>query len=231
MEKKVSDKHDWEELEKYKNHYLGQKDFPSLPRSYESITQPIKHTGYLIFIRSKFIYLAFIEALRKKNLYATHSLLKSYWEDVGAFGYYYLKISELLELGNRQEALELSRKMALGGRGFLTEEMVKKKGRTMEDFFTPRISEMMRVVDADLKRNLMMNESALGNIYHQEIAESGHTTYRGLWIAGRRKRKSAVADVNKSWEKEENSNVLNLGVMAALIFFHYWRKFEKLSTF
>jgi hypothetical protein len=231
MKKKFSDKDNWQKLQECKIRYLEQKKFPPLPMPYESRVQPIKHTGYLMFIRSKFIYLAFIESLEKKNLYAAYSLLKSYWEDLATFGFYYIKISRLLEANDEQKAFELSRKMALGGRGFLTEEMVLKKGREMKDFQIPRISEMIRTVDADLKRNLKTEDSILGDMYHQQVAEGGHTTYIGLWIAGKRKVDgSGIADINRSWNREENSSILNLGVMAAILFFHYWSKFDELKT-
>jgi len=230
MKKKFTDKDNWEKLQEYKNRYLKQKKFPPLPTPYESRMQPIRHTAYLIFIRSKFIYLALIESLEKKNLYAAYSLLKSYWEDLTTFGFYFLRISSLLKANDEQKAFELSRKMALGGRGFLTEEMVLKKGYKMKDFKIPRISKMIRIVDADLKRNLRKDVSILGDLYHQQVAESGHTTYLGLWIAGRQKAdKSGVADINRSWNKEKNSNILNLGAMATILFFYYWDKFQKLK--
>ena len=211
MTKKFSDKDNWQKLQEYKIRYQKQKSFPPLPLLYESRVQPIKHTGYLMFIRSKFIYLAFIESLEKKNLYAAYTLLKSYWEDLATFGFYCIKVSRLLDSNEELKAFELSRKMALGGRGFLTEEMVLKKGHTMKDFQIPRISEMMRIVDADLKNSLKTQDSILGDMYHQQIAEGGHTTYIGLWIAGRRKRDgSGIADIKRSWNKEENSSILNL---------------------
>lgn len=229
MKKKFSTKDDWKEIQDYKSRYLKQKSFSPLPIPYESRMQPIRHTAYLMYIRSKFIYLAFVESLEKKNLYASYSLLKSYWEDLATLGFYYLEISKLLGAGDEQKAFELSRKMALGGRGFLTEEMVLKKGHTMKDFQIPRISEMIRVVDADLKRNLKKDESILGDLYHQQVAEGGHTTYIGLWIAGRRKVDgSGVADINRSWNIEESKSILNLGAMAAILFFYYWNKFQEL---
>jgi len=229
MSKENTDRNNIEKLQEYKDRYLKQKKFPSLPIPYKSRIQPIKHTAYLIFIRSKFIYLAFIESLEQRNLYAAYSLLKSYWEDLTTFGFYYLKISSLLEANDEQKAFELSRKMALGGRGFLTKEMVLKKGRQVQDFQIPRISEMMRIVDADLRRNLNKDVSILGDIYFRQVAESGHTTYLGLWIASRQKvDKSGVADINRSWNKEENSNILNLGAMAGILFFYYWDKFQEL---
>ena len=231
MKKKFSDKDNWRNLQNYKSRYLKQRKFPPLPVPYESRIQPIKHTAYLMFIRSKFIYLAFVESLEKKNLYAAYSLLKSYWEDLATFGFYFLRISNLLEEGDEQKAFELSRKMALGGRGFLTEEMVLKKGHKMKDFQIPRISEMIRIVDADLKRNLKKDEFILGDLYHQQVAEGGHTTYIGLWIAGRRKVDgSGIADINRSWNREENSSILNLGAMATILFFYYWDKFQELKS-
>lgn len=229
--KKFSDKDNWKSLLDCKGRYLKQKAFPPLPMPYESRMQPIKHTAHLMFIRSKFIYLAFIETLEKKNLYAAYSLLKSYWEDLATFGFYFLKIRGLIDVGNEQKAFELSRKMALGGRGFLTEEMALKKGHKMKDFQVPRISEMIRIVDADLKRGLNKNASMLGDLYHQQVAEGGHTTYIGLWIAGRKKVDgSGIADKNRSWNRLENSSILNLGAMAAILFFYYWDKFQDIKS-
>ncbi len=231
MKKKFSDKDNWQKLQEYKTRYLKQQKFPPLPVPYESRIQPIMHTGYLMFIRSKFIYLAFIESLETKNLYAAYSLLKSYWEDLATFGYYHIKISRLLESKNEQKAFELSRKMALGGRGFITEEMVLKKGHEMKDFRIERVSEMIRTVDADLKRNLKTEDSILGDMYHQQVAEGGHTTFIGLWIASRQKADgSGIADICRSWNRQENSNMLNLGAMAAILYFHYWGKFNEIKT-
>jgi len=188
------------------------------------------HTGYLIFIRSKFIYLGLIESLEKKNLYAAYSLLKSYWEDVAAFGYYHLTVSQLLKEGKKQKAFVISKKMALGGRGFLTEKMVKKVGHTMEDFKLPSIYTMMDKVDKDWKKKLKENTSTLRKLYHTLVAEEGHTTFLGLRIAGKRlPNKSEVADLKRSWTKEENSSILNLAAMSSSIFFHYWDRFQELN--
>jgi len=230
MKKKLTDKDNWEQIAKSKRLYLEQKQFPALPNPYENRIQPIMHTGYLIFIRSKFIYLGLIESLEKKNLYAALSLLKSYWEDVAAFGYYHLTVSQLLKEGKKQKAFVISRKMALGGRGFLTEKMIKKKGHTMEDFKLPSIYTMMDKVDKDWKKNSKKNISILRELYHAVVAEGGHTTYLGLWISGKwLLNKSMLADLKKSWTKEENSSILNLAAMSSLIFFYYWDKFQELN--
>lgn len=230
MKKKISNKDNWLKLQECKTRYLKEKKFPTLPMPYESRMQPIMHTGYLMFIRSKFIYLAFLDTLEQKNLYAAYSLLKSYWEDLATFGFYYLKISRFLEVKDDQKAFELSRKMALGGRGFLTEDMVLRKGHEVKDFQIERIAEMIRTVDADLKRYLKTEDSILADMYHQQIAEGGHTTYIGLWISGGRKKDgSGIADVNRSWNRQENSSILNLGAMATILYFYYWEKFKGLK--
>ena len=120
--------------------------------------------------------------------------------------------------------------MALGGRGFLTEKMVKKRGRTMEDFKTPNVYTMMDKVDKDWKKNLKKDISILRELYHAQVAEAGHTTFSGLWIAGKwLPNKSLLPDLKRSWEKKENSLILNLTAMSSSIFFYYWDRFQKLK--
>jgi len=49
----------------------------------------------------------------------------------------------------------------LGVRGFFTKDMVAKKGRKIKDFYIPRISKMIRVVDADTKTTFKKEVSML----------------------------------------------------------------------
>jgi len=228
--KKNSNKQYWEELNVYKKRFLRQKQFPTLPYPYENRMQPIMHTGYFIFIRNKFIYLGLIKSMEDKNLYAAWSLLKSYWENVATFAYYYIEITELLKRDKIQEAFKLSRKMALGGRKFLTKEMVEKKGHTLADFFVPNISTMLNRIDEEWKKST--GESlAFREFYDTLIAEGGHTTFLGLNIAGKiLPNGSQLPNVKKSWSKDDNSSILNFTSMSSLIFFYYWGKFIKISS-
>lgn len=228
--KRISDKAQWEELVKYEKLFIKQKQFPPFPRPYEDRIIPIMHTGYLMFIRNKFLFLGLVKNLRERNLYSAYAILKSYWENVATFGYYFLEISNLLNEEKKEEAFIVSRKMGLGGRGFLTKEMVKEKGHNMEDFTIPKISKMMRIVDTDWKKILGEDSDLFKGIYDWQIAEGGHTTYIGLNIAARwLSNKSQLPDVKKSWDKEENSSLLNLAVLSSLVFFYYWNKFQDLK--
>lgn len=228
--KKISNKIQWELLNKYKNQYIKQHQFPSFPRPYKDRMIPIMHGGYLMFIRNKYLFLGLINNLEEKNLYAAYAVLKSYWENVATFGYYYLKNSEYLMDNNKEEAFKFSRKMALGGRGFLTKEMVEKEGHTMKDFIVPRISEMMKYVDNNWKKELNSDISLLKELYDQQIAEGGHTTFLGLDIANRwLSDGSQLPDIKKSYDLEELSSLLNLSVLSTSVFFQYWNEFQKLN--
>ena len=217
-------------LLKFKSKYISEEKFPALPQEYENRLQVVMHTGYLLFIRNKFLFLGFIKSIEDKNLYVSYAILKSYWENVTAFGYYCIKEEELIQKGETKKAFELSRKMGLGGRGFLTEEMVNNKGRIMDDFKTPHIYTMMDFVDSDVKKIFDIS-SLFRELYDQQIAEGGHTTYVGLSIAGRwtKDKNALIPDINKSWDRFESASLLNLAALSSNIFFYYWDKFKKLE--
>lgn len=225
--KRITIKSYWVELKKFEKRFLKEKQFPSLPNPYENRLQPIMHTGYLIFIRAKFLYLGLLKSLQDRNLYAAYSILKSYWENIAAFGYYHLMVSKLTKNGYEEKAFSLARKMGLGGRGFLTEEMVKEKGHEIEDFLLPNIYTMMDKVDEDWKKILKTDDAMLRDFYNSEIAEGGHTTFIGLSIAGKwLPDKSMLPDLKKSWAKGDNVSILNFADMGTRIFFYYWEKFK-----
>lgn len=231
MKKRISNKILWEELKKHKKSFLKQKQFPALTNPYYKRIQPIMFAGNLMFIRSKFLFLGLIKSIEDKNLFVTYSLLKSYWENVATFGYYYLTISTLLKDDKEEEAFVISRKMGLGGRGFLTKKMVEAKGQTLEDYKIPRISKMMELVDEDWRKTLGDDSSLFKEEYDKNIAEGGHTTYSGLvfawkWLPGR---KSVLPDVGKAWDTKEKSPILNLISLSSIVFFYYWRKFQELD--
>jgi len=230
MRRKITNKHNWETIYKYEKRFLKQKPFPPLPRTYENKMQPILHTGYLMFIRSKFLFLGMIKSLKEKNEYTFYSLAKSYWENIAAFGYYYLRVSDFLTAGQKEEAFKLARQMGLGGRKFPTEEIVKKTGRKIEEYTLPNIYTMMDKVDKDMRKRSGNEGSILREIYDEQIAEGGHTTYTGLAIARKWSNDKRVqfADLKKGWVKEDKSSLLNLAAMSSLIFFIYWDKFEEL---
>jgi hypothetical protein len=231
MKKKITTKQNWEQILKYKMRFLEQKTFPSLPRPYEKRIQPILHTGRLIFIRNKFLFLGLLRSFEEKDMYLLFSLLKSYWENVAAFGYYYIRISNLLATDNEEKAFELSGKIGLGGRKFPTAEMASKSGHSIEDFTLPNIITMMDVVDKDLQKRSKMDGSVLRTVYDEVIAEGGHTTYTGLIIASKWSpdKKSQLPDLDKKWQKEDKSYLINLFAMSTLIFFVYWDKFEEIK--
>lgn len=220
-----------EELSEYKKRYLKQKQFPPLPNPYKTQLQPIMHTGYLMFIRNKFLYLGLLSSLENRNMFACFSLLKAYWENVATFGYYYLTVSSLLNDNREEEAFIISRQMGLGGRGFLTEDMVKNKGRSLQDFTIPKISKMMRIVDEDWKKTLGDNSSLFKEFYDTYIAEAGHTTYSGLSISGKwLPNKALLPDLRKSWNREEHLPLLNYLSISTIVFFFYWEKFIKSAS-
>jgi len=227
--KTITNKKYWEELNKHKSKYLAQKQFPSLPNPYEDRMQPIMHAGYLMFIRNKFLYLGLLKSLEDRNLFVAWSILKSYWENVATFAFYCIEISELLGNSEVKTAFKLSKKMALGGRKFLTKEMIKNKGCTPDDFYLPGISAMLNKTDQDWKKSLGKN-LGFKELYDTQIAEGGHTTFMGLSISGKwMKDKSLLPNVNKSWTKDDNKSILNLTSMSTLVFFYYWDKFQELE--
>jgi hypothetical protein len=227
--KQTSNKKYWEELKEHKREYTTQEQFPAFPNPYVSRMQPILHTGYLMFIRNKFLYLALLDSLESRNLYAAWSLLKSYWENVATFAYYYIEISELFEKGEMETAFEISRKMALGGRKFLTKKMVKNIGRTPDDFYLPSISTMLNKTDEDWEKS-MGKSLGFKELYDTQIAEGGHTTFMGLSISGKwLPDRSLLPKVKKSWTKDDNKAILNLTSMSSLVFFYYWNKYLKIN--
>ncbi len=230
MTKKFNDKDNWKKLNEYEKKFLTQKQFPSFPSPYKDRMQPIMHVGYQIFIRNKFIYLGLIRSLKEKDLFVAYSLLKSYWENVAVFGYYFLTVSQLLKDGNKEKAFAVSKKMGLGGRGFPTEEMIKKKGHKVEDYKLPNIYTMMDRVDKDWKKILKDDDPMFRTIYDEQIAEGGHTTFTGLQISGKRlPDKSLLPDLEKSWDDEDGSSLLNLTALSTIVFYYYWDRFQKLK--
>lgn len=226
-----TNKSKWETILKYKKRFLRQKPFPALPMQYESRMQPILHTGHLMFIRSKFLFLGVVASLEEKNEYTFYALIKSYWENVAAFGYYYLRIADLLEKGLEEEAFSLAGKMSLGGRKYPTEEMIKKVGRQVEEYTLPNVYTMMDKVDKDMKKRSKIQGAILRDLYDEQIAEGGHTTYTGLIIAAKwtKGRNAQIPDVNKKWDSEDKKSLINLAAMSSVIFFMYWEKFEELG--
>src|SRR5918999_3782171 len=97
MKRKVTYKENWLTIQKYKKRFLKQKQFPALLNPYEDRMEPVLHTGYLIFIRGKFLFLGILKSIEDRNMYVFYSLLKSYWENVAALGYYYSRVSLLLQ--------------------------------------------------------------------------------------------------------------------------------------
>ncbi len=226
MKKVITVKKNWEEFFQTEKFYKNQKQFPSLPEPYTDRIQPILHTGYLMFIRNKFLHKAIASSFKEKNLYASYALLKAYWENTIAFGYYVIHIKQYLESNNTELAFRLSRKMALGGRGFVTVKMATSKGKKLKDFTIPSITKMMNSVDNEWKTKMKIKDSITKELYDSIIAEGGHTTYVGLWISGRKLPDgSGLADVKKSWSKWEESSILKLVVMASKILQLYWKRF------
>jgi len=229
MKSSITAKKNWEKFYALEKFYKKQQRFPPLPNPYVDKIQPILHTGYLMFIRNKFLFKGIKSSFKDKNLHASYSLLKAYWENSITFGYYVINITQYLGVGDKESAFKLSRKMALGGRGFVTEKMARDKGKTLKDFTLPRITKMMNAVDNEWKTKLKIDESITKDLYYSIIAEGGHTTYISLWISGRKLADgSGLADVKKSWSKKEESEILNLVIMASEIFQIYWNKFENI---
>lgn len=230
MAKKIDKKSTENKLLFFEKKFLEQKQFPAFPSPYEDLMVPISFTGNLMFIRSKFLYLGFRNDIKNKNLYSAYTSLKAYWENVATFGYYFIKISNFIEKENKDEAFELSSKMGLGGRGFLNKEMVEKKGKKMEDFFIPSISNMIDLVDKDLGKKMGKKQLIMREPYDEQIAEGGHTTFIGLSICEiKNHNKSILPDLNKSWDEEEYKSLINLMSLSSTIFFLYWNNFEELK--
>lgn len=219
------------ELKSFEKRYLKRKQFPPFTRPYTSRMMPIMHTSYLMFIRNKFLFLGLLKSIEAKNLYVSYVVLKAYWENTATFGYYYLIISKLLSEDQEEEAFQIARKMGLGGRGFLTEEMARKKGHTLEEFTIPSISKMMNIVDGDWKKVLGHDSSLFKQAYDEYLAEGGHTTYTGLNVSTRwLPDKSQLPDVKKSWDSREYFPLLNYLSLSTKVFFNYWEKLLKMAS-
>jgi hypothetical protein len=229
MKRRITIRRNWSSVKKYEKLFKKRRQFPVLPRDYEKRIQPILHVGYLMFIRGKFLYLGMVKSLEEKNMYVYYSILKSFWEHVAACGYYYTKVLKLLEREEEEEAFLLALKMGLGGRGFPTDDMIKERGQEINNYKLPHIYTMMDYVDDDFKKKLRENDAILRDLYVSQIAEGGHTTYTGLVIAAKwtKDRESQIPDVNKKWNSDDKSSLINLAAMSGLIFFSYWNKFEE----
>jgi len=229
---KITPKQNRKAVEDFEKRFRSEKRFPSLSVDHKDMMLPIMHTGYLMFIRSKFLFLGILKSFDDRNLFVSYSVIKSYWENVTAFGYYIIKIEKMIKEDRISEAFGLARKMGLGGRGFLTEEMVKKRGRTIEDFKIPNIYTMMELVDMDFQKLLKSKDSMFRELYDWQIAEGGHTTYIGLSIAGSWNREGTELrpDLKRSWNRFEYNSLLNLTALASQVFFIYWDKFKKLKN-
>jgi hypothetical protein len=183
-----------------------------------------------MFIRSKFLFLGMVASLEEKNEYTFYSLAKSYWENVAALGFYYLKIERLLNEGNEETAFQLAAKMGLGGRGFPTPEMIANTGRNQEDYTLPNIYTMMDKVDEDFKKRAKIDGAVLRDLYDVQVAEGGHTTFTGLTIAAKwtNDRSAQIPDIRRKWDSRDKASLLNMTNLSTLIFFYYWGKFEEL---
>jgi len=228
---KVTPKQNRKAIDSFEKQFRSEKSFPSLSVDHQDMMLPIMHTGYLMFIRSKFLFLGILKSFEDRNLFVTYSVIKSYWENVTAFGYYIIKIEKMIKEDRLQEAFGLARKIGLGGRGFVTEEMVIKKGRTIEDFTIPNIYTMMELVDKDFQKILGTKDSMFRELYDWQIAEGGHTTFIGLSMAGRWNKAGTelFPDPKRSWDRFEYNSLLNLTALASQVFFIYWAKFRKLG--
>lgn len=228
---KITPKQNKESVGEYAKRFVSETMFPPLSIDHQDMMLPIMHTGYLMFIRSKFLFLGILRSFEDRNLYVSYSVIKSYWENVTAFGYYFIKIEKMIKEDRLSEAFSLARKIGLGGRGFLTDEMVKKRGRKLEDYKIPNIYTMMELVDTDFQKKLGVKDSIFRELYDWQIAEGGHTTYIGLSIAGKWNKKGTELhpDINRSWNRFEYNSLLNLTVLASQVFFIYWDNFKKLD--
>lgn len=227
---KITPKQNKKAIKGFEKQFRSEKSFPSLSVDHKDMMLPIKHTGYLMFIRSKFLFLGILKSFEDRNLFVTYSVIKSYWENVTAFGYYTIKIEKMIKEDRLSEAFNLAKKIGLGGRGFLTEEMVMKKGRSMEDFKIPNIYTMMELVDKDFQKILGIEDSMFRDLYDWQIAEGGHTTFIGLNISGKwsKEGNKLLPDTKRSWNRFEYNSLLNLTALASQVFFIYWAKFKKL---
>jgi hypothetical protein len=184
-----------------------------------------------MFVRAKYLFSGIQNEFEKKNMYSLYPVLKAYWEHVAAFGYFYLKIKELIENSKEDEAFALAKKMGLGGRGFPTPKMIKEKGYEVDDYKLPHIYTMIDTVDKNFKEHFGENNSMMRELYDEQIAEGGHTTYIGLSIAAKWSKDGLyqLPDLKKSWESKDKASLINIFAMASLIFFYYWDKFEELE--
>lgn len=225
-------------IKEYKQRFLEKSNFPPFRGVRDSKTdykQAFQHTTYLLFIRAKFLFLATLDELEKNNAFAAFALLKSYWETVAALGYFVITIKNLLEAKDFDQIVKLSRKIAMGGKKFPTEEITKNNGGLPEDFQQPNLLTMMEKIDKDFakisnKEGLEEEKSSFSHEYNVFIAESGHPTFIGLFPGGRMLADgSLLPDINRSGDEEDKKTIVNYLCLSSIFFFYYWEISTKLK--
>lgn len=226
-----------EDLKLLEGKFLSEKVFPPFKGggidSADDELIHFKHSMHLIFVRAKFLFLGLLTEIEKENAFAAYAILKSFWETVAMAGYFVLNAEELISKKDYKELFNLSRKLAMGGRKFPSEEMVKKKGLLREEITHPNLLTMMEKIDKEwdkLFKKQGLGKSTFREEYDNFIAEAGHPTYLGMQISGRWLADgSLLPDIKRSWTLEEGKTIINYICLAGTIFFYYWVKFRKLA--
>lgn len=188
------------------------------------------HMMRLIFLRAKHLHQALLDSISKNNSYVTFILIKGYWETVAMMGYSYLTAKNFIQKKNYSELKTWVRKHALGGKHFVTEEMLQEKGLTREEMTQTNLITWMEKIDKDFNKKGLNKEYSFLNLYNEFIAEGGHPTFLGLSICEEKKSGFLVPNVNKiSSHSDDDAMTLNHMSLANIYFFYYWEMFCKES--
>ena len=189
-----------------------------------------QHLMDLIFVRSKHLHKPLVDSIRNNNSYISFVLLKAFWENTAMLGYVFVTAKNLMKNKDYTGLLDLAIKNALGGRGFVTDDMLSRSGATREELTQTNLITWMKKVDDNFDRDVAKEKgfSHFEGLYNEFVAECGHSTFLGLSICEERQIDGSVSiDETKTSQHDDDKMSFNHLALADNYFFHYWDKHEK----
>jgi len=131
---------------------------------------------------------------------------------------------------NYKKLLDLSIKNALGGRGFITDDLLEHSRASKEDLTQTNLITWMQKVDADFDKEVGKGKkfSEFEKVYNEFIAEGGHSTFLGLNICEEKKSNGSIRiDYKKTSQYNDDKMTYNHLALADNYFYYYWDKYNK----
>lgn len=209
--------------------YSSFEDFPYRENKNLHSLKAYQHLMCLIFVRAKNLHEALIRAIEENNAYVSFLLIKAYWENTAMLGYIYITSRNLISKKDYKSLSDLITKHALGGKGFVTEEMVKRVGTTKEALTQVNLITWMQKVDKDFDREIGkgVSFSELEKIYNEFIAEGGHSIFLGLDLCEEKQADGSLR-INPKKTAHFNDDKMTYNHLALMdnYFFFYWNKYQ-----